>query len=120
MILSARSLIQRTVTPDEIAALGCVLTRDKDFPPEVLIERLFAGGYAREEPLFGPGNSRALRRRHADVWSPDADAPVRVEFFGDTVDSIRTFDAETQLSTGQLTEIGIAPMREVLWFPRRI
>ena len=48
-----------------------------------------------------------------DVWSPGSDAPVRVEFFGDTVDSIREFDAETQLSTGQLKEVEIAPMREL-------
>ncbi len=38
--------------------------------------------------------------------------PVRIEFFGDTVDSIREFDAETQLSTEQLKETSIAPMRE--------
>ncbi len=112
VILSARSLIQRTVTPDEIASLGCVLVRDADFPPEVLIERLFAGGYVREEPLFGPGQF-SVRGGIVDVWSPDADAPVRIEFFGDTVDSIRSFDPDTQLSTGQLKEIAVAPMREI-------
>ncbi len=111
VILSARSLIQRTVTPDEIAALGCVLTRDQDFPPETLIERLFAGGYVREEPIFGPGQL-SVRGGIVDAWSPDAPAPVRIEFFGDTVESIRAFDPETQLSTGQLKEIAIAPMRE--------
>ena len=47
-----------------------------------------------------------------DVWSPTAENPVRIEFFGDTVDSIREFDAETQLSIGHLKEISIAPMRE--------
>ncbi|MEO6050015.1 MAG: hypothetical protein ABIP78_01615, partial [Pyrinomonadaceae bacterium] len=111
VILSARSLIQRTVTPDEIAALGSVLVRDKDFAPEILIERLFAGGYVREEPLFGPGQL-SVRGGIVDVWSPDKDAPVRIEFFGDTVESIRSFDPETQLSTERLKEIGIAPMRE--------
>ncbi|MEO7660679.1 MAG: DEAD/DEAH box helicase, partial [Pyrinomonadaceae bacterium] len=111
VVLSARSLIQRTVTPDEIEALGSILTRDKDFAPETLIERLFAGGYVREEPIFGPGQL-SVRGGIVDVWSPDADAPARIEFFGDTVESIRTFDPETQLSTGQLTEIAIAPMRE--------
>jgi len=111
VLLSARSMIQRTVSPDEIAALGCVLIRDKDFAPETLIERLFAGGYVREEPIFGPGQL-SVRGGIVDVWSPDADSPVRVEFFGDTVESIRSFDPETQLSTGQLKEIAIAPMRE--------
>ncbi len=111
VLLSARSMIQRTVSPDEIAALGCILIRDKDFAPETLIERLFAGGYVREEPIFGPGQL-SVRGGIVDVWSPDADSPVRVEFFGDTVESIRSFDPETQLSTGQLKEIAIAPMRE--------
>ncbi len=111
VVLSARSLVQRTVKADEIATLGCVLVRDKDFPREMLIERLFAGGYVREEPLFGPGQF-SVRGGIVDVWSPDAEAPVRIEFFGDTVESIRTFDPDTQLSTGQLAEIALAPMRE--------
>jgi transcription-repair coupling factor (superfamily II helicase) len=42
------------------------------------------------------------------------DAPVRIEFFGDTVDSIREFDPETQLSHTQLTQIEIPPMRELI------
>ncbi|MBP6004414.1 MAG: transcription-repair coupling factor [Pyrinomonadaceae bacterium] len=112
VVLSARSLVQRTVKPDEIAALGCVLARDVDFPPEVLIERLFAGGYVREEPLFGPGQF-SVRGGIIDIWSPDSDSPVRVEFFGDTVDSLRTFDPDTQLSTGHIKEIAVAPMREM-------
>ena len=111
VLLSARSIIQRTVSPDEIAALGSILVRDKDFAPETLIERLFAGGYVREEPIFGPGQL-SVRGGIVDVWSPDAAAPVRVEFFGDTIESIRSFDPDTQLSTGQLKEIAIAPMRE--------
>ncbi len=111
VLLSARSMIQRTVSPGEIAALGCILVRDKDFAPETLIERLFAGGYVREEPIFGPGQL-SVRGGIVDVWSPDAEAPVRIEFFGDTVESIRSFDPDTQLSTGQLKEIAIAPMRE--------
>ena len=53
-----------------------------------------------------------MRGGIVDVWSPDAENPVRIEFFGDTVDSIREFDAETQLSTNQLKEISLAPMRE--------
>ncbi len=77
-----------------------------------MIERLFAGGYVREEPMFGPGQF-SVRGGIIDVWSPDADAPVRIEFFGDTVDSIRSFDPDTQLSTGQLKEISVAPMREM-------
>jgi transcription-repair coupling factor (superfamily II helicase) len=111
VIVSARALIQRIVAKNEIAVLGCELRRDEDFPPEQLVERLFSVGYVREDPIVGPGQL-SMRGGIVDVWSPDAEAPVRIEFFGDTVDSIRSFDPETQLSTGHLTEISIAPMRE--------
>ena len=117
VVMSARSLIQRTVTPHEIAALGCGLDRDGDFPPDELIKKLIAGGYVREDPIFGPGQF-SLRGGIVDVWSPDAESPVRIEFFGDTVESIRAFDADTQLSTGQLSNIAIAPMREVAVSPQ--
>ena len=49
-----------------------------------------------------------------DVWSPGQEQPVRIEFFGDEIDSIRGFDPETQLSTSQLKSIEIVPMRELI------
>ena len=111
LILSAKSLITKTLAPAEIKNLGATLKRDEDFAPEDLIEKLVAGGYVREEPLKNIGEF-SVRGGILDVWSPTAKNPVRIEFFGDTVDSIREFDAETQLSIGQLKEISIAPMRE--------
>ena len=110
-VTTAISLVERTVSPDEIRMLGAVLTRDEDFPLDVLIERLSAVGYVREDPVNGVGQF-SIRGGIVDIWPPDAINPLRIEFFGDTVDSIREFDAETQLSTGQLKEISIAPMRE--------
>ena len=111
LIVSAKSLITKTVSPEEMQNLGANLKRDADFAPEALIEKLVAGGYVREEPLKNVGEF-SVRGGIIDVWSPTAENPVRLEFFGDTIDSIREFDAETQLSIRQLTEISIAPMRE--------
>ncbi len=111
LILSARSLITRTLSPKEMSELGAVLTRDQDLPPGELIEKLVAGGYVREDPLNNFGQF-SLRGGIIDIWSPDAERPVRIEYFGDTIDSIREFDVETQLSTGQLKQATIAPMRE--------
>jgi transcription-repair coupling factor (superfamily II helicase) len=111
VITSAKSLITRVLPPAEMQKLGAVLKRDEDFPPEDLIEKLAAGGYAWEEPLQSVGDF-SVRGGIVDVWSPDAENPVRIEFFGDTVDSIREFDTETQLSINQLKEISLAPMRE--------
>ena len=111
LVASAKSLITKTISPDEMRGLGAVLRLDSEFPPEVLLEKLISGGYVREDPIKNIGEF-SVRGGIVDVWSPDAENPVRVEFFGDTVETIREFDAETQLSTKQLKEISIAPMRE--------
>ncbi len=111
LILSAKSLITKTPSPETFRRMGANLKRDEDFPPDVLIGKLFASGYKREEPIANVGEF-SMRGGIIDVWSPDAENPVRVEFFGDTVDSIRTFDADSQLSIEQIKEISIAPMRE--------
>ena len=112
VLLTARALARKTVAPTEIACAGALLKRDEDHSPEELVEKLLASGYLREDPVGGVGEF-SIRGGILDVWSPGLDAPVRVEFFGDTVESIREFDPETQLSTTQLTQIEIAPMREL-------
>jgi transcription-repair coupling factor (superfamily II helicase) len=111
VLLTARALARRTVTPEQLLTTGAVLRRDEDFAPERLTELLLATGYKREDPVGAVGEF-SLRGGILDVWSPGRRSPVRVEFFGDTVDSIREFDAETQLSTAQLKETEIVPMRE--------
>lgn len=111
VVASAKSLIMRVHSPAAIKNSGAILKRDADFPPDELIEKLVAVGYVREEPIKNIGEF-SVRGGILDVWSPTMENPVRIEFFGDTVDSIREFDAETQLSIGQLKEISIAPMRE--------
>ncbi|PYT00414.1 MAG: transcription-repair coupling factor [Acidobacteria bacterium] len=117
VVLSSRSLVTRTIGPDESRELGAIVKRDEDFAPDLLVEKLISAGYVREEPIGNFGQF-SIRGGIIDVWSPDAENPVRIEFFGDTVDSIREFDADTQLSTGQLTEIAIAPMREFFASPK--
>jgi transcription-repair coupling factor (superfamily II helicase) len=113
VLLTARALARRTLQPEEVARAGAVLRRDEDYAPEALVEKLVASGYVREDPVGAVGEF-SMRGGILDVWSPGQRSPVRVEFFGDTVDSIREFDSETQLSTGQLTEVSIAPMRELM------
>lgn len=111
LAVSARSLVSRTIAPAAIENLGARLKRNVDFPPEDLIRRLSHSGYVREDPVGGIGQF-SVRGGIIDIWSPDAEFPARIEFFGDTVDSIRSFNPETQLSTGKLDGVSIAPMRE--------
>jgi transcription-repair coupling factor (superfamily II helicase) len=112
VLLTARALARKTVAPAVIAGAGRVLKRDQDHAPEELVEKLIASGYVREDPVGGIGEF-SIRGGILDVWSPGREAPVRIEFFGDTVESIREFDPETQLSTIQLDTAEIAPMREL-------
>jgi transcription-repair coupling factor (superfamily II helicase) len=111
IVVPVRSLVTRTPTPEEIANLGMVLRRDEDVSPDDLIGRLVSVGYVREEPISGVGQF-SVRGGILDIWSAGGAAPIRIEFFGDTVDSIREFDVETQVSVRQLSETPIAPMRE--------
>jgi transcription-repair coupling factor (superfamily II helicase) len=112
VLLTSRALARRTVPPAEILKAGAVLRRDEDHSPEELVDKLQAGGYVREDPVGAIGEF-SIRGGILDVWPPGRNAPARIEFFGDTVDSIREFDPETQLSTVQMPEIEIPPMREL-------
>src|ERR1700755_1092158 len=98
LVLPVRSLVTRVAPPEELRAMSVDLERDKDFPTGVLIGKLAASCSVREDPLQKFGQF-SLRGGIIDVWPPNAGAPVRIEFFGDSVDSIREFDVETQLST---------------------
>jgi len=116
LLLTSRALARRTVAPSDIMKAGAVLRRDEDASPEELADKLIASGYVREDPVGAIGEF-SMRGGILDVWPPGHDAPVRIEFFGDTVDSIREFDPETQLSTTQLPQVEIAPMRELIARP---
>src|SRR2546423_7203503 len=116
LLVTSRALARRTVSPSDILKAGAMLRRDEDASPEELIEKLVASGYVREDPVGAIGEF-SIRGGIIDVWPPGHDAPVRIEFFGDTVDSIREFDPETQLSTTQLPQVEIAPMRELIARP---
>jgi transcription-repair coupling factor (superfamily II helicase) len=111
VLLTARALARKTVSPAAIAKSGVVLRRDEDHSPEELVEKLMATGYMREDPVGAVGEF-SMRGGIVDVWPPGRDAPVRLEFFGDTVDSVREFDPENQLSTAQLKSVEVPPMHE--------
>ncbi|MBV8857682.1 MAG: transcription-repair coupling factor [Acidobacteria bacterium] len=112
VLLSSRALARRTVQPARLLEAGASLKRDGDYPPEDLVEVLLASGYVREDPVGAVGEF-SMRGGILDVWSPGEPFPVRVEFFGDTVDSIRRFNPETQLSVEQLQSTEVVPMREI-------
>ncbi len=83
---------------------------DADAPSFASIQRrLLDVGYERAAEVSSPGEF-SVRGGVLDVWSPDAEAPVRMEFFGDEIEDMRSFDPATQVSVGKVDFVDIAPV----------
>ena len=85
--------------------------RHKEAGRDLLIEMLKGYGYLPVPLVSGPGEL-SVRGGIVDVFSPEADLPVRMEFFGDEIESIRSFDTDTQRTVQQLQEVSLGPASE--------
>ena len=81
---------------------------------EEWLERLVSMGYTRQSMVTAPGEF-ALRGGILDLYPLNLEEPVRIELFDTDVDSIRTFSAEDQRSTGKLKDVSILPAAEFVW-----
>lgn len=88
----------------------------EELPPEKLAQRLANLGYSRESQVEAPGQF-AVRGHVVDIFSATAQLPARVEYFGDTIDSIRTFDPGDQRSRDSCESLGVFLAREVILTP---
>lgn len=88
----------RLASTEYYTDLARTVRRGETFDTEPLLEHLNTVGYAATDVVEMPGQY-ALRGGILDVYSPEADRPVRIEFFGDEVESIRKFDPATQRSS---------------------
>ena len=112
VLTSIGALSERTISPDLLKASSITLRVGEDMPPELIVDLLISAGYVRQEPVGAVGEF-SLRGGILDVFSPAHEAPHRIEFLGDTVESIREFDPDTQRSVGRVSESIVVPMREL-------
>jgi transcription-repair coupling factor (superfamily II helicase) len=96
---------------DYYHALALHLKTSEEYMPDMLVEHLLSVGYTKVQVVEMPGQV-TLRGGILDVYSPEMDAPVRIDFFGDEIESIRKFDPETQRSSGQLNDALLLPLTE--------
>ena len=96
---------------DYYAGLAVSLKRGEEVDVEVLTGHLASVGYTQMDLVEMPGQF-TRRGGILDVYSPEADRPVRIEFFGDEIETIRKFDPETQRSQAGLDETQLAPLTE--------
>jgi transcription-repair coupling factor (superfamily II helicase) len=112
VIASAPSLLQRLPPVDYIAARSLHLRQGQQLDRQEFLDRLTAGGYLRVPQVTEHGEI-AVRGSLLDVFPMGSEAPVRIDFFDDEVESLRYFDPETQLTAETATEIQILPAREI-------
>ncbi len=110
--LSLRSFLRKIVPPQYFAKNVIHLKKGEEYRPELLISNLVGMGYNTEYQVTKVGDI-AHRGGIIDVFSPNSDKPVRIEYFGDEIDSIRIFSINTQRSTGEEKDsVIILPSRE--------
>ena len=104
----------RYLPPKEIYKNSFIrLKRGDDYKISNLIEKLYGVGYNRETIVNKTGEI-AVRGFVVDIFPIGETSPIRIEFWGDTIDSIRTFNVDTQLTIDRLDEIVINPNTEFL------
>ena len=96
---------------DYYAGFAVTLKRGEEVDVEVLTSHLSSVGYTQMDLVEMPGQF-TRRGGILDVYSPEADRPIRVEFFGDEIETIRKFDPETQRSQSGLDEAQLLPLTE--------
>src|SRR6185312_12942128 len=96
---------------DYYRALALHLRVGEEHMPDLLLEHLLSVGYTRVDVVEMAGQV-TVRGGIVDVYSPEMDLPVRIDFFGDEIESIRKFDPETQRSSSHLEHALLLPLTE--------
>jgi transcription-repair coupling factor (superfamily II helicase) len=111
LIAPVEAAALRLFDRDYYASLAVNLKRGEEMDVEVLTAHLGSVGYTQMDLVEMPGQF-TRRGGILDVYSPESDRPVRIEFFGDEIDTIRRFDPETQRSQSGLDETQLLPLTE--------
>ena len=108
IITSPSALSEMVVTSEKLGEQTISLSEGERVDAMFMQETLLSLGFNRVDYVYEPGQF-AVRGSILDVYSFSCEFPYRIDFFGDDVDSIRTFDVNTQLSEKRLSQIRIVP-----------
>src|ERR1700689_641174 len=111
LIAPVEAAALRLFDRDYYAGLAVTLKRGEEVGVEVVTGHLASVRYTHMDLVEMPGQF-TRRGGILDVYSPEADRPVRIEFFGDEIETIRKFDPETQRSQSGLDETELLPLTE--------
>ncbi|MEO8438375.1 MAG: DEAD/DEAH box helicase, partial [Chloroflexota bacterium] len=113
LVASVQSLLQHTIDPADLPRAPRELRVGTRIHQDALLRELFDLGYLPVTEVAGRGES-ARRGGIVDVFPPSMGLPVRIEFFGDEIDSLRAFDPTDQRTVGPLERAILLPASEFL------
>ncbi|MBQ9460739.1 MAG: transcription-repair coupling factor, partial [Clostridia bacterium] len=113
LVCCADAAVQYTIPKKTLESTTAVIKEGTRISPEELVTMLLSGGYVRVEQIDGTGQF-ALRGGILDFFMPSSSQPCRVEFWGDEIDTISSFDIETQRRTDRLDGFVITPSNEII------
>jgi transcription-repair coupling factor (superfamily II helicase) len=113
VVASARALLSRVSAPDRLRSTGLVIAPGREIAPHDLGDQLARAGFTREDPVDEHGEF-CVRGGVLDLFPAAESEPVRLEFIGDIVESVRRYDPATQRSRAALDQVAILPQREIV------
>ncbi|HTO95701.1 MAG TPA: transcription-repair coupling factor [Myxococcales bacterium] len=113
VVCSIRSIGRRVLPRAALDRRSLQVSVEMEQDRDELARKLGAAGYAKVPVVEDPG-TYAIRGGVFDVWSPLEAQPARLEFLGDLVEKIRSFDPQTQRTIAELKEISLCPAREIV------
>lgn len=113
VVASAEAVISYTIPPEILRQKSVLLKKGEETTLENILISLNCAGYTRVDAVEGVGQF-SCRGGIVDFFSPDDDEPVRIELWGDTVDTMCRFDVQSQRRTMNIDEILIAPSKEII------
>ena len=111
VVASAAALLTKVPEPAALLLSSCEIKPGVDLDPHELANTLVMGGYEAADPVDAHGEF-GRRGGIFDVFPAGEELPIRIEFIGDSVESVRRFDPGTQRSVETLDRFGIVPVRE--------
>lgn len=116
VVTSVEAFLQKVVSKAFLLDRSETLQKGGAVSKESLIERLYQGGYEVKGSVTQPGEL-AFRGGIVDLYPPTTVRPVRIEFFGDEIESIRAFDPDTQKSVASIDSVQVILGRENIFDP---
>jgi transcription-repair coupling factor (superfamily II helicase) len=116
LVSSAAALLPRLAQPERLMRASATLAPGQEIAPTALADLLAEAGYTRQDPVDESGEF-CVRGGVVDFYPAGADEPRRLEFVGDTIESIRAYDPATQRSTVELDQVSIVPLQELTGDP---